>query len=121
MRAVMEHFGDVEKQVAILEFGWHTDTRPDNPDYAWFGVTPEQQADYLVRAFEYARENWSPWIGPMFVWNVPDSNWTPDNEEFWWGIVDPFGWGKDAESDTWAGGALRPAYTALAQMEKSSR
>jgi hypothetical protein len=118
MRAIMERFGDGGKQVAILEFGWHTDTRPEHPDYAWFGVTPEQQADYLVRAFQYAREHWSPWIGPMFVWNIPDSHWTPDDEEFWWGIVDPFWWGFEGDDEAWAGGALRPAYTALAQMEK---
>ena len=119
MRTIMEQYGDAGKQVAILEFGWHTDDRPDNPDYAWFAVTPEQQADYLVRAFHYAREHWSPWIGPMFVWNLPDPTWEPHNEEFWWGIVDPFWWGLgDGNFDTWPGGAVRPAYTALAEMEK---
>lgn len=119
MRAIMEQYGDGGKQVAILEFGWHTDDRPEHPDYAWFAVTPEQQADYLVRAFRYARAHWSPWIGPMFVWNFPDPKWEPGNEEFWWGIVDPFWWGFDgADSGAWSGGALRPAYTALAEMEK---
>ena len=54
----------------------------------------------------------------MFVWNVPDSHWTPDNEEFWWGIVDPFWWGMDVDKDDWPGGAPRPAFIALAQMEK---
>lgn len=119
MRAIMEQYGDGDKQVTILEFGWHTDNRPENPDYAWFAVTPEQQADYLVRAFRYAREHWSPWIGPMFVWNLPDPTWEPHNEEFWWSIVDPFLWGLgDGDFDTWPGGAVRPAYTALAEMEK---
>ncbi|HQE93431.1 MAG TPA: hypothetical protein PLH19_10450 [Anaerolineae bacterium] len=119
MRAIMEQYGDGATQVAILEFGWHTDNRPEHPDYAWFAVTPEQQADYLVRAFRYAREHWSPWIGPMFVWNLPDPHWSPDDEEFWWGIVDPFWWGcGDTDPDLWQGGAVRPAYTALAEMEK---
>jgi len=118
MRAIMESYGDAHKQVAILEFGWHTDDRPAHPDYAWFAVTPEQQADYLVRAFRYAREAWSPWIGPMFVWNIPDAKWTPDDEEFWWGIVDPFWWEFDGDYEGWAGGAVRPAYGALKQMEK---
>ena len=119
MRAIMEQYGDGAKQVAILEFGWHTDDRPEHPDYAWFAVTPEQQADYLVRAFQYAREHWSPWIGPMFVWNLPDSQWEPGNEEFWWGIVDPFWWDRgDIDLGAWPGGAVRPAYTALAEMEK---
>jgi len=109
MRAIMEQHGDGHKQVALLEFGWTTDQNPDHHDYVWFAVTPEEQADYLVRAFAYAREHWSPWIGPMFVWNMPDPSWTPDNEEFWWAIVDPFHWDE---------GLPRPAYEALRQMEK---
>ena len=118
LRAIMESHGDAHKQVAILEFGWHTNTSPDHPDYAWFAVTPEQQGDYLVRAFHYAQEHWSPWIGPMFVWNVPDSKWEPVHEEFWWGIADPFWWGFDGDFGTWGGGATRPAYQALMEMEK---
>jgi hypothetical protein len=118
MRAIMEAYGDGHKQVAILEFGWHTNTSPEHPDYAWFAVTPEEQADYLVRAYQYAREHWSPWIGPMFVWNFPDSKWTQDNEEFWWSIVDPFWWGFDRDFETWAGAGVRPAYEALKEMEK---
>ncbi len=118
MRALMERYGDAGKQVAIMEFGWTTDTNPDHQAYLWFAVTPEEQADYLVRAFEYARENWSPWIGPMFVWNFPDSKWTPENEEFWWGIVDPFWWGFDENFETWGGAGVRPAYRALLEMEK---
>ena len=113
MREVMEQYGDGAKQVAILEFGWHADANPEHEDYAWFAVTPEQQADYLVRAYQYALENWTPWIGPMFVWNFPDSKWTPENEEFWWAIVDPFWWGFDDDFDNWTGGALRPAYEGL--------
>ncbi|MBN1874994.1 MAG: hypothetical protein JXA33_12250 [Anaerolineae bacterium] len=118
MRAIMARYGDAHKQVAILEFGWHTNTSPAHPDYAWFGVTPEQQGDYLVRAFHYAREYWSPWIGPMFVWNIPDSHWTEADEQFWWGIVDPFWWGSGDQVGSWGGAGIRPAYTAIAAMEK---
>jgi hypothetical protein len=39
--------------------------RRDRRDCPWT-VTAQQQADYLVGAFEYADENW-PWMGPMFV------------------------------------------------------
>jgi hypothetical protein len=105
--------GDADKQVAILEFGWHVNTNPDHSDYTWFSVTPATQADYLVRALSYAQDHWSPWIGPMFVWTFPDSKWTPDNEEYWWAIVDPFWWGFDGEFGTWAGADVRPAYSAL--------
>lgn len=118
MRAIMEQYGDGDKQVAILELGWHTNNSPDHPDYAWFAVTQEEQADYLVRAFRYAHKHWSPWVGPMFVWNMPDSKWKPENEEFWWAIVDPFWWGFDRDFGTWEGGAVRPAYDALKEMSK---
>ncbi len=107
IRVVMEQYGDVDKQVAVMEFGWTTDVNPAHLDYIWFSVTPEQQADYVVRAFEYAEEHWSPWIGPMFVWNMPDSHWTPEDEEFWWSIVDPF---------HWEDGDVRLAYIALVEM-----
>jgi len=116
MRALMEAYGDGHKQVAILEFGWHTNPSPEHPDYAWFAVTPEEQGDYLVRAYEYAQAHWAPWIGPMFVWNFPDSKWTPDNEEYWWAIADPFWWGFDRDFGSWEGARSRPAYEALKEM-----
>ncbi|MGC9467425.1 MAG: hypothetical protein ACP5HS_02425 [Anaerolineae bacterium] len=113
MRAIMERYEDGATQVAILEFGWHTNTNPDHEDYAWFAVSPEEQGDYLVRAFAYAREHWTPWIGPMFVWNLPDPKWTPEDEEFWWAIADPFWWGMEGDYQSWPGAGVRPAYDAL--------
>ena len=106
MREIMVRFGDADKQVAVLEMGWTTD--PKHPDYAWFAVTPEQQADYLVRAFRYAKEHWAPWIGPMFVISIADPRWTEDDEQYWWAITEP-GWPETR---------LRPAYLALRDMEK---
>ena len=99
LRNVMVAHGDAGKQIWLNEFGWTTDRV--NPDYAWYAVTPEQQADYIVRAFQYARRNWSPWIGVMFVWNIADPNWTTANEQYWWSITNP-------------DGTTRPAYDALA-------
>ena len=55
----------------------------------------------LVRAFQYARQRWAPWIGVMFVWNIADPNWTTANEQYWWSITNP-------------DGTTRPAYDALA-------
>jgi hypothetical protein len=106
LREIMVRYGDADKQVAILEMGWTTD--PHNSDYTWFAVTEEQKAEYLVRAFEYAREHWRPWIGPMFVLSIPDPLWTPDQEQYWWAIVDP----------SWPETSVRPAYLALAAMDK---
>ena len=68
----------------------------------------DQQADYLVRAFRYAKENWSPWIGVMIVHSIADPTWTEDDEQYWWAITEP----------GWPEAPLRPAYEALRDMEK---
>ncbi len=106
MREIMLRYGDEEKQIAILEMGWTSD--PRNPDYTWFAVSEEEKADYLVRAFRYARENWSPWIGPMFVLSIANPDWTSDDEQYWWSLTEP----------SWPETRVRPAYEALAAMEK---
>lgn len=105
-REVMVRFGDSDKQVAVLEMGWTTD--PVHPGYAWFAVTEEQKADYLVRAFQYAKEHWSPWIGPMTVISIADPQWTEDDEQYWWAITEP----------DWPDTRVRLSYKALREMEK---
>jgi hypothetical protein len=106
MRDIMVTNGDAETQIAILELGWTTDML--NPDYAWHAVTEEQQADYLVRAYQYAVEQWRPWIGPMFTIYIADFFWTPEeNEQWWWAITLP-------------DGTRRPAFDALREMDKIS-
>ncbi len=37
VRKIMEGYGDKDKRIAILEFGWTTDNRPDSP-YYWHGA-----------------------------------------------------------------------------------
>lgn len=103
MRAIMVANGDGAKQVAILEMGWTLDTV--NSHYSWFAVDEQTQADYLVRAYQYAAENWRPWIGLMSTIYIADYHWTPENEQWWWSIVLP-------------DGTPRPAYEALREMEK---
>ncbi len=41
LRGLMEYYGDGQKQVAILEFGWTTD--PVNAAYQWYAVTPRSR------------------------------------------------------------------------------
>jgi polysaccharide biosynthesis protein PslG len=89
LRAIQEAYGDGAKQVWLLEFGWTTDQI--NPAYSWYAVTPEQQADYIVRAYQFARSSWAPWIGTMFLWTMADSAWTPENEQYWWSVTEPDG------------------------------
>lgn len=107
LRQVMVENGDADKQVALLEFGWTSDERPDSP-YHWHAVTEEQKADYLVRAYRYAKENWTPWIGVMSLIYMPFPEWTPDDEKWWWAVIDP----KYPELH------LRPAYVQLKEMSK---
>ncbi|WP_119068738.1 beta-galactosidase [Aggregatilinea lenta] len=108
MRAIMVDEGDAAKQVAILEMGWTTDSV--HPDYAWHAVTEQQQADYLVGAYQWAAEHWRPWVGLMTTIYLSDFDWTPDDEEYWWAIDLP----------SFPPKTYRPAFIALANMEKVS-
>ncbi|MFZ1401308.1 MAG: beta-galactosidase [Candidatus Promineifilaceae bacterium] len=105
MREIMVANGDADKQVVILETGWILQQEL-HPSYTWHGVTEQQQADYLVGAYQWARENWQPWIGPIFTIYMADATWTPEeHEQYWWSIVLP-------------DGTPRPAYLALKALPK---
>ena len=80
--------GDVEKKVAVLEFGWTVDPRPESP-YHWHSVTEAEQDKYLQRAYAYAEANWQPWIGVMNVIYVADPQWTLADEQTYWSVVYP--------------------------------
>ena len=54
----------------------------------------------LRQIFQFARQNWTPWIGVMVTWTMADSFWTPEREEYWWAITNP-------------DGTARPAYNAI--------
>lgn len=105
MRDIMVANGDANKQVVILETGWIL--RQDlHPAYTWHGVSEAQQAEYLVGAYKFARENWQPWIGPIFTIYIADATWVPEvHEQYWWSIVLP-------------DGTPRLAYSALKAMAK---
>jgi polysaccharide biosynthesis protein PslG len=104
LRGIMVKNGDSGKQIWVTEFGWTSD--PIHPAYSWFKVTQDQQAQYIVDAYKWAVNNWSPWIGVMSVWNLPEPDWTQDREEYWWSIANP-------------DGTPRPAYTALLQARQN--
>ena len=109
IRRIMEKYGDGDKQIAVLEMGWTTD--PIHPEYAWHAVTEEQQADYLVRAYQYAYEHWTPWIGLMSMLTLADPSWTENDEQYWWAVSYP----------DWPENRLRPAFAALRDMPKRQR
>ncbi|MBM4429019.1 MAG: hypothetical protein FJ026_01555 [Chloroflexi bacterium] len=87
LRRIMERYGDGAKQVAVLEFGWTSD--PINPAYSWHAVDEETKADYFVRAYQWAKTHWSPWIGLMSLIYIADHDWTESDEQYWWAISVP--------------------------------
>jgi hypothetical protein len=104
VRQVMVDNGDASKRMAILEFGWTTDNRPTSP-YKWHAVSDQEQADYFVRAYQWAQEHWRPWIGAMSAIYIASPSWTANDEEYYWSITLP-------------DGTTRPAYREIAAMQK---
>ena len=103
---IMSEFGDGGKQIWFTEFGWASSPKP-YPEYAYGADnTEEEQAAYLVRAFEIARER--GYVGVMAIWNLsyaPGTNETDSQGMRAFGIIRP----------DWS---PRPAYNALAAMPK---
>jgi polysaccharide biosynthesis protein PslG len=89
LRDIQVKAGDANRQIWLLEFGWTADKVHSN--YAWFAVSEDKKADNIIKAFQYAKQNWSPWIGVMTLWTLSDPTWTPDREEYWWAIDNPDG------------------------------
>lgn len=103
LRGVMDEFGD-ERPVWVTEFGWTTENMAPGYEYG-ADVSEEDQANYLVGAFDVAREQ-MPWVTGMFVWNLNFSTLTsPDDEKHPWSVL----------NSDWS---PRPSYTALQQMPK---
>ncbi len=99
LRSIMERYGDTQKKVAVLEYGWTSDDRPDS-QYKWHSVTEEEKGEYAVSAIRYARGNWRPWIGMMSLIYIANPQWKPEQEQYHWAITNP-------------DGSARPAYTLI--------
>lgn len=96
IRDIMVRYGDADKQIVLLEFGWTFDEV--NASYRWHGadagIDQMVQADYLRRAYIYAQENWQPWIGLMSLLTMPNLQWVEVGdprfeEQYWWAIMEP--------------------------------
>jgi hypothetical protein len=107
LRKIMVEAGDSDKQVVVLEFGWTVDNRPGSP-YLWHAVSEQEQADYLVRAYQWAKAHWQPWIGLMSLIYIANPDWTENDEQYWWSITLP----------SWPVPQVRPAYERLKAMAK---
>jgi polysaccharide biosynthesis protein PslG len=103
LREVMEGFGD-EREVWVTEFGWTTANQAEGYEYG-AEVSEDDQANYLVGAFDVAQEQ-MPWISGMFVWNLNFSTMVaPEDEKYPWSVL----------NEDWS---PRPAYNALQEMPK---
>lgn len=104
IRRVMEEAGDGEKQIWLTEFGWTTKNQAKGYEYGQYN-SEQQQAEYLVRAYQYAREHY-PWVGVMFLWNLNFATVSaPEDEKTPWSILT-------------VDYSPRPAYEALKRMPK---
>ena len=103
--AVMQANGEGNKQMWLTEFGWSTFNVANGYEYGQL-ISPETQAQYLVRAFEKGKNDY-PWMGVMTVWNLNFSTLglPPEDEKVPWAVLN---------SDY----SPRPAFTALKNMPK---
>jgi hypothetical protein len=103
-RDVMVANGDAAKKIWFTEFGYCSNpTPPPGYEYCKY-ITEAQQAQFLVQAYQMARN--TPYVGAMFQWNLNFQLSVPQSDEKWgFGVVR-------------ADYSGRPAYGALLGMPK---
>ncbi len=110
-RADMVAAGIGDKKIWETEFGYDScyngsTPAPAPPNYGYCRwITEQQQAQYTVEAFQYARTNY-PWLGAIFIWNLNFQYFVPDTDEKW------------GFANLRADYSPRPVYTAVQQMPK---
>lgn len=69
VRAIQVAAGLGDMPVWITEFGWAT--KNNTPGYEYGNnISFEQQANYIVRAFQMGRNDYQPWLQGMFLWQL---------------------------------------------------
>lgn len=103
-RDVMVQNGDSAKKIWFTEFGYGSTDQPV-PGYGYAtSVSEQQQGEFLVRAFQKARD--LGYVGGMIVWNLNYQMFLAKTDEKWaFGVI----------RQDWS---PRPAYSALANMPK---
>jgi polysaccharide biosynthesis protein PslG len=86
-RDVMVQAGDAAKQIWFTEFGYCSNpTPPEGYEYCRY-ITPDQQAQFLVQAYNLARQ--TPYVGAMFAFNLNFQLSVPQTDEKWgFGVID---------------------------------
>jgi len=102
-RALLLEYGLGDLPLWVTEFGWPSVEGLGEMDTTGWeyarDVSEQQQAEYIVRAFQMGRG--TDWVGPMFLWNL--------NMAWVWGNTRP----DSAYSLVRPDGSFRPAYIAL--------
>jgi hypothetical protein len=80
--------GDESKPIWITEMNWNSPPA-DFPNKQFGYVTPEQQAEYAVLAYERAQQEW-PWLGVVNVWFFKRATDTEtDQPMYYFRLVEP--------------------------------
>jgi hypothetical protein len=98
LREIMEANGARTTPVWLTELGW---TTAGIGAHAWQTVSPRQQADYLMGAWQHIRQEW-PWVQVVTVWNL-SQGLLPADEMAGYSLLSP-------------DGSPKPAYQALADL-----
>jgi hypothetical protein len=100
---------DPDKKLCITEFGWASsegyDSYPQNFEFA-LDNTLDEQARYIVEAFQQMRASGDVWLAFLFNFDFGNKGNGPTDDPVPYSIVD-------------LNGAPRPAFAALAEMEKT--
>jgi hypothetical protein len=110
-RSLMVKRGDADTPIWATEFGWLMDPGHGLGQYDWMKVSPEQQAQYVVRSYQYAQKNW-PWMKGMLLSNL-DASTSPYHQ----GPEDGLPWFAILNSDY----SPRPAWEAFRDMRAQER
>jgi len=105
-RNLMVRRGDAGTPVWATEFGWLMDPGWGLGQYDWMKVSPEQQAAYVVRSYQYAQKHW-PWMRGMLLSNL-DASTSPYHQ----GPEDGLPWFAILNADY----SPRPAWSAFRDM-----
>ena len=91
LQAILAAQGGASTPIWATETGWTTDALGEE---SWLAVTPQQQADYLVRAWERAG-NTFPTLEVFTVWNL-STGLPPEDEKAGYSLLERDGTPKPA-------------------------
>ena len=100
---------DPAMKLCVTEFGWASsegyDTVPENFGFA-LDNTLQEQADYVVQAFQQMHDSGNVWLAFLFNFDYGNKGSGPQDDTVPYSILD-------------INGAPRPAFGAVAEMEKA--